>query len=169
MYPEPSTRISCLRASAMSRNYPIQFANQKHRGGLHANCHSALLLERLHDDRVVRPSSIPGQAANPRYCRELVDSLRRVLLSGPGKSHRLLGVLRLPAKDHSGDHHPDSLRSFRLRLFGRSAALELRRLLRMHPGRRGLRILGKTLGAALSEFSPAAVLYEPHDESCEQT
>src|SRR4029077_1021858 len=123
----------------------------------HANRHFALLLEHLHDDRVVRPSSLQREAAATGYRRELADSLRRVLLPGPGKSHRLLGVLRLPAKNHSGDHHADSLRSFRLRLSRRSPTLELRRLIRMHPGRSNVRILGKALSSAYMYFDSGFV------------
>jgi hypothetical protein len=55
-------------------------------------------------------------------------------------------VHRLSTEDHSGDRDTDGVRGFRLLLFGRSAAMELCRIVRMHRGCCHVRILGKTIG-----------------------
>jgi hypothetical protein len=111
----------------------------------HAYRSVALLLEHLHDHRLVRPFAIQRSAAVARYRRKLADRFCGVLLSGPRKSHWLPGILCLPAENHPGDSDADSLRYFCVRLFRRSAALELFGVLRMYPGRGDVRFLGKSL------------------------
>ena len=55
-------------------------------------------------------------------------------------------IHRLPFQDHPGDINAGSLRDLRLLLSGRSAAMELCRIVRMHPRRSRIRVLGRNLG-----------------------
>ncbi len=116
----------------------------------HAYCCVALLLEHLHDDCVVRTSAVQGSPADVGDCRELANRVFRILLSGSRESDRLRRIHGLPAQDHPGDHNAGGLRDLRLLLPGRSAAMELPGIVRMHSRRSRLRVLGKNLGISQS-------------------
>ena len=125
----------------------------------YANRRFALLLEHLHDDCVVWTFAVPGSAADVGDHRELADRVCGILLSGSSKSDWLRRIHRLPAQDHPGDHNADSLCDLRLPLSGRSAAMELRRIVRMHPRRSRIRVLGESLGISQSRgMSPVDIV-----------
>ena len=79
---------------------------------------------------------------------QLADSLRRILLSGPGQPNRLRSFHRLSAQDHPGMYYAADLRDLCVFLPGRVPAMELCAIVRLRGWRCALRLLGTLLAAS---------------------
>src|SRR5579859_3468835 len=117
----------------------------KFKGALNAHYFAFDRVQHIHDPGMVRPPEIQEHASDHGHSGELADCPGGILFPGAGEPHRLRGIHRLPAQDHSGNYYARGFRYFRLFLSGRATTMELRSVFRLHPGCRGICVLGETI------------------------
>src|SRR5215469_15339145 len=131
------TRRSHGRASSPATLSVIMATNDHRRPALH--------IQHVYDVRLVRASEAPLDSVVAGGDLQLADRVRRILLPGSGQPHRLWPLQRLSAENYSGIGHPGGVRRLRILLSRRRPALELRGLLRVHPGGGRVRLLGEVM------------------------
>lgn len=96
---------------------------------------AAVLLQRVHDVRLVRPAQISQHRTVDFNSRQLGHRAVRVLLRGAGQQDRPSGLFGGAAEDDAGSDHPGRVRGLLGDLSGR--VLEMESWRRLRPDRGG--------------------------------